>query len=361
MAVEFIKYNDVFFQDWNKKIDNFEQWKHVKSELICGVTGRPIPKVSVCIPTYRGSARVIKEAIESVLAQEDFDDYDIIVSDNYSPGDPELEALMRDFCNKHDNIRYYRTDYDFGIFANWNRAIELAESKWVCSLQHDDTMCPDYLKKAYECAEKYNATLVGVFRNMICEKDGVDRGFVKSMSGSQKILSILRRKRPFHVIPSDALRIITPATGCLFYKRSVYMDIGGYNPKFEDPTDGFCHFNQAYNGKVVILPEFLYNRRISSNFSFKESAQSKIISMLYGFGRYFIKTEGSIKNKRRAGLILEISISYMVYGIKSKYIPSLNVKEMLFKMGIRKSIVKMHPKILALLNCFLLTDLIFRK
>lgn len=361
MSVNFIKYDDNFFENWKNKTDNFARWKHVKSELICGKTGRPIPKITICIPTYKGGARVLKEAVKSVLAQKDFDSYDIIVSDNYAPGDAEIESLMRKFCNKYDNIRYYRTDYDFGVVANWNRTVELAESEWVCQLQHDDVMCPGYLKKVYECAVKYHATLVGVFRNMICESPNTDKRYVRGLSSSQRLLSFLRFRRPFHVRPNDVLRIITPATGCLFYKRSAYMALGGHDPQFEEATDGFFHFNQMYNGNVVILPEFLYKRRIAINLSLKEDIQSKVVSMLYGFGCYFIKSEHSVRNRQIAQLILELSIAHMVWGIKLKYIPDLDVQNLLTSMGIRKSVVAMPNKLLSILNRMLLTDLIIRK
>lgn len=360
MPVSFIQYDDEFFQDWNKKIDHFSKWKHVKSIHICGKEGRPVPKVTVCIPTYK-NASVIKDAVNSVLEQRGFDDYDIIVSDDYAAGDAETEKIMRKFCAEHENIRYYRTEHDLDMAGNWNRTFELAESEYVVQLHSDDMMCPDYLREAYECAVKTGATMVGVFRNIVNETENDDGGYVKGLSKSQKLLSILRGQRPFHVTARDSLRFIFPATGAVLFKKSTVMEIGGFNGKYLGTLDAMFYFMEAYHGKVIILPRFLFKRRIAVNDSLNESSQSELLSIIRQFGQYFIKTEIPVKNENFYSYVNEIAMMQNVYSVKSKYIPSLDVKPLLEDMGIRKSVINMPRKLVILLNNIFLLDLIFRK
>lgn len=357
-----IKYDESFFDGWEKNSADSDKWSHVKSVLVCGNPNREIPLVSVCIPTYKGRAKYLKEAINSILNQENFDSYEIIVSDNYSPGDAETEKLMNEFCEKHSNIYYYRTDYDFGMIANWNRAVELGRAKWTVLLHNDDVMHSDYLYKTYKVAKETNASLIGVFRDMIQEGDGINGNYIKNLSKSQLILKKLRRGKYFHVKPDDVIRFITPATGCLWYDREKFLQYGLHDDKFEETADGFSHFKETYNGNVIIIPDFLYSRRISNVNSFgKSSTQAKIISLLYQFGKYYIKNNLKAKNSPLASFTLDVSAAYLVYGIKSKYAPGMDVAGILGELGVRKSIANMHPKLLTLLNCVLLTDLIFRK
>ena len=93
-----------------------------------------LPRVSVCIPTYRGRA-TIGSAIESVLAQS-LTDFELIVIDDGSPDD--THAIVEGFADPR--LIYVRNEHNLGPQGNWNRCLELARGKYFKLLPHDDLL-----------------------------------------------------------------------------------------------------------------------------------------------------------------------------------------------------------------------------
>jgi len=101
----------------------------------------PAPRVSVCIPTYRGAA-TLGPAIESVLAQR-FGDFELVIVDDQSPDD--TAAVVARYADPR--IRYHRNERNLGPQGNWNRCLALARGTYFKLLPHDDLLHPDCLLK----------------------------------------------------------------------------------------------------------------------------------------------------------------------------------------------------------------------
>lgn len=87
-------------------------------------------KVSVVIPVYN-ARDVIRETIESMLAQT-WTDYDIVIVDDGSTDGSE--AIVRKF---RDRIRYMRQE-NSGVACARNRGIAESTGEYVALLDHDD-------------------------------------------------------------------------------------------------------------------------------------------------------------------------------------------------------------------------------
>ena len=108
-------------------------------------TARP-PRISVCIPTYRGAA-TLAAAIESVLMQTE-PDFELIVIDDGSPDD--TRSVVERFADKR--LSYVRNERNLGPQGNWNRCLELASGAYFKLLPHDDLLHP-------RCLERQSAVL----------------------------------------------------------------------------------------------------------------------------------------------------------------------------------------------------------
>lgn len=92
------------------------------------------PTLSILIPTYN-YGHYIEKAIHSVLKQS-FEDFELIVSDNYSEDDTQ-ERVAR--IAKQDNrIRLYKQPYNLGMVGNWNWCLNAARGEFVLFLFADD-------------------------------------------------------------------------------------------------------------------------------------------------------------------------------------------------------------------------------
>ncbi len=99
------------------------------------------PLFSVVIPT-RNRAHLLQHALQSALHQT-FDDYEIVVSDNYSQdGTAQVVKELSD-----SRVRYVRTDKPLSMPDSWEFALEHARGRYVTYLSDDDAMRPSLLAR----------------------------------------------------------------------------------------------------------------------------------------------------------------------------------------------------------------------
>ena len=95
-------------------------------------------RFSVLVPT-RNRLEYLPMAIETVRRQ-DYQDWEIIVSDNDSPQD-----IAGYVAGLHDpRIRYLRTDRFVSVTENWNTALAASRGDYVVMLGDDDGLVPGY-------------------------------------------------------------------------------------------------------------------------------------------------------------------------------------------------------------------------
>lgn len=92
-----------------------------------------MPKVSICIPTYK-QVDYLRKTLNSVLVQ-DFHDYELIITDDSS--DDSVENLLKGFDFK-GKLKYYRNKIALGSPANWNFSLKQATGEYIKILHHDD-------------------------------------------------------------------------------------------------------------------------------------------------------------------------------------------------------------------------------
>lgn len=103
--------------------------------------GVSLMKASVVIPTYN-RAYILREALESVLAQS-YEDFEILVVDDGST-DNTLEIIQNLHCER---IHYIRHERNRGCSASYNTGIRAAEGELITFLDSDDLWKPEYLER----------------------------------------------------------------------------------------------------------------------------------------------------------------------------------------------------------------------
>jgi glycosyltransferase involved in cell wall biosynthesis len=102
-------------------------------------------KIDILLP-YWGDVELLKQAVESVLAQTE-EDWRLLVFDDGYPS----EEPARYFAQLKDSrVSYYRHKKNVGITKNFNYALGAAQAKYCVMFGYDDLMLPGYLKTALE-------------------------------------------------------------------------------------------------------------------------------------------------------------------------------------------------------------------
>ena len=124
--------------------EDFYDGRVVESHLVYGEHWTKQPMVTVIITTYK-RPKLLKQALESALIQENFTDYQVMVVDNEAaPLEQETETslLMEDY-RTNDRVLYYRNRIE--SFYKMDTAVNYARSKWICILHDDDLLVKNHL------------------------------------------------------------------------------------------------------------------------------------------------------------------------------------------------------------------------
>ena len=183
---------------------------------------RATPRVSVCIPTYRG-AGTIGAAIDSVLAQT-FADFELVVVDDGSPDDTAAVVAARG----DPRLRLVRNARNLGPQGNWNRCLELARGDYVKLLPHDDLLHPDCLARQVQVLD---ADRDGRLALAFCARDviGPDgrallrrRGLPGAVDGPVSRAQVLRAclRHGTNVVGEP---------GAVLFRRTLAQRVGGFD------------------------------------------------------------------------------------------------------------------------------------
>lgn len=107
------------------------------------------PRVSLGVPVYNAE-RYLEGLFECLLAQ-DYQDFEIVVSDNASTD--RTQEICRRYAAWDGRIRYYRNAENLGLAPNFNRCFELARGEFFKWTPFDDEYAPDYLRQCVETLE----------------------------------------------------------------------------------------------------------------------------------------------------------------------------------------------------------------
>ncbi len=347
--------------NWTEKINYFEKYQHVKSNLIKGSLDEGEIDVTIAIPTYN-RPKTLKNAIESALRQKGNYNVEIIVVDNCADGNIENERLLQEIIESHSNVLYYRNEENIGMMGNWNRCFWLASAKWVVLLHDDDILFDSYLETVYPWIESTNCTMAGVFHSDLYEEDfegNIDEKYAKHLGKNQQILNVLRNGKPFLVKYTDIFANVYPAPIASIHQKKAVLELGGFDD-LDNAGAGDEKFfvNQIYNGKTIIIPQILAFRGIGTNDTLKPETPKQGIYSKYTYGKYAIKQLGKRKKIRR--LNLDVSMKYMANSIEARFNKNVNLNHFLLELGVSKWVVNMPSVVLKVLKYIPLLALIFR-
>lgn len=113
------------------------------------------PKVSVIIPIYN-PGEALRKCVDSVLAQS-YHDIEIILINDGSTDNSDI--LCRKFAAADKRITYIRQE-NAGVSAARNRGVEIAVGEYICFVDSDDYVDPDYVLSMIEAISKSEADIV---------------------------------------------------------------------------------------------------------------------------------------------------------------------------------------------------------
>ena len=207
-----------------------------------------MPIASVVIPTSRGGG-YLRESVASVQAQT-IDDWEIVIV---------ADGLDEDLSDLEDDprVRVYRQRRR-GVSIARNVGVNLAASDLVAFLDDDDRSLPERLRTQVDVMNDESVGLCHAQAHII-DSDG---NFVEiGTSIASTYAEYLRL---------DGLSLI----GASMVRKSVFLEIGGFNPLFRVGEDFDLILRFARESKIVFIPEVLLEYRHHASNSWTRTSPS---------------------------------------------------------------------------------------
>ena len=126
------------------------------------------PIVSVILPVYNGEKHIY-EAINSILCQS-FTDFELIIINDASTDN--TENIINSFHDKR--IKYIKNEFNLKISSTLNKAIELANGKYIARMDADDVSLSTRLEKQIKILDQNpDIDIVNIRYNLMSE-DGTN-------------------------------------------------------------------------------------------------------------------------------------------------------------------------------------------
>jgi GT2 family glycosyltransferase len=251
--------------------------------------------VSVIIVNYR-SADLVLRCIQSIRKHSAIHPYEILVIDNAS-GDDSLKKLA---TISDKNIRLISNLENVGFGAANNIAIKKAKGNFLLLLNPDTYFLNDAIKHFLDAVNDPLLVSTGAFGAYLLSPQ-----LAPNMSGGDlpspynllqsKIRYLLRRllNRPLFPQPSTEAQSVGFVSGaCLFIRRSLFEELGGFDPKFflyYEETDLQCRMHRLGYDRVIIPgPKIIHLEGASHSKSINARIYGDV-SMLYYVKKHFGK------------------------------------------------------------------------
>lgn len=217
------------------------------------------PVISCIVPVFKVE-QFLQQCIDSILAQT-FTDFELILVDDGSPDNSG--KICDEYAKKDSRIKVIHKE-NGGVSSARNVGLDIAKGEWICFVDSDDWVEPEYMQMLYEGA------LTTVNSISICGLVNQEElAFFSELSktentyleyNNESFVYILERYRNTNFCTN-----ILHAPWCKLYNKKIINNIR-FNEDisvFEDFDFNMKIFNN--NFRFVYVPRCLYHYRVNDN------------------------------------------------------------------------------------------------
>lgn len=179
------------------------------------------PLWSVMIPTFNPVQAFFRATLQSVLDQDEGPDKMLIEVIDDCSTEVDVAAIVHEVAG--ERITVFQQPQRQGLPANWNTCIDRAQGEWVHILHQDDVILPGFYQ-AFSEVGTHEPTVGAAFCRHHCVDEQDQVKWTSSLW--QETPGILSNFLEIHATENQ---IQTPS---LVVRRSVYENLGGYDPQF---------------------------------------------------------------------------------------------------------------------------------
>jgi GT2 family glycosyltransferase len=240
-----VDHDAAYASDYARWIAEFED----RDDRLIGFAMRGFrlrPVVSVLLPVYQTPPAILRNAIDSVIAQS-YSNWELCIADDHSQS-AEVETILQSYARQDPRIKVSFRASNGGISAASNAALNLASGEFVALLDHDDELVQDALYWAVEAINRRPETdLLYSDEDKIDEAGGRYDPFFKPEWSPDLLLSE---------------NYIAHFLVC---RRELMTEVGGFCSKYDGSQDYDLILRLTEKtGNILHIPRILYHWRASA-------------------------------------------------------------------------------------------------
>jgi glycosyltransferase involved in cell wall biosynthesis len=244
-----------------------------------------MPLISFCLTTYK-RGEILKSTLGSIQRQN-FDDYEVIVSDN----DPEESSRNVILEFNDTRLKYFANGENLGMKPSFNKSLERSTGEFIVMMADDDPVYFDMASTLLELSINYpgygmymggcdwfctDAEMASLYKLKIgtnsCLSNQYDLNYVKEYSADEFLLNFFSFKIFPHYLWSTCM-----------VRRSILIEKGGI-PDYGTPFLGdyaYLPIMSSHSGCVVINKSLGCQTIHSENFGRNQNDQIIIAAKNY--------------------------------------------------------------------------------
>ena len=204
-----------------------------------------VPKISLIMSVYNGED-YLAETVESVLCQT-FTEWEFIIINDCSTDN--TSKILAEYASKDARVKVHTNKTNLRLPSSLNKALSLAEGKYIARMDADDICMPDRLQKQYDFMEANPNVDLSSCRFLTLKNGVYSSGGCGGKGDSESIKALLLVTNP----------ILHPG---IIAKADVIKELG-YDKNFTCTEDMELWTRFVLNNKrVEILSEYLMIYRL---------------------------------------------------------------------------------------------------
>lgn len=192
-------------------------------------------------------AHYLEEALEALTSQT-YPPMELLIVDDAST-DNSVEILER-FATKYPYIRVIKNEQNVGPLVNIKKLEEISKGEYFHSHGSDDMVLPGFYEKSMELLTRYPQAGLCLVDVIFVDENGDKIGAQRfHLSDSPRYFS------PDEVVEVLRKKMISPGGVNSIYKRSAFIEAGGYIPELKSYNDFFPTLVLAFRYGICYIPE----------------------------------------------------------------------------------------------------------
>ena len=202
------------------------------------------PKVSVCMIAYKHEA-YIRQAIESILAQDVDFPLELVIGDDCSPDG--TAAICEEFASRDPRVRLLSRDRNLGVMPNFTRTLLACTGKYIAVCEGDDYWTdPQKLRKQVQFLDAHPDHAGTTHQSMVITDNVAVRTFKEGVPHTLTTIDLIGG-RLFH-------------TASVMFRRPV-LDLFSKSPLVLS-CDRLLNFCISFKGKIHYSDECMCAYRL---------------------------------------------------------------------------------------------------